>query len=144
MLKQLSTALAIALLAACAAAPKPSATGAIAPAATPEAALRARVAAYYATLIAGQHLEAYEFFTPGYRATWSPQAHYQIHPPVGTYLSAEVASVHCVSETACDVVVTARFRFGQKEQLVGGSEVPLDVNSRWLHVDGDWFFVPRL
>ena len=141
MLKYLSTALAIALLAACAAAPKqPVAT---APE-TPEAALRARVAAYYATLIAGQYQAAYEFFTPGYRATWSPQAHYQIHPPVGKYLSAEVASVHCVSETACDVVTSIRFRFGDKEQLVGGSEAPMDVTSRWLKVDDTWFFVPRL
>ena len=141
MLKRLSTVLAIALLAACATAPEQPAIGA---AETPEAALRARAAAYYATLIAGQYQAAYEFFTPGYRATWSPQAHYQIHPPVGKYLSAEVASVHCVSETACDVVATTRFRFGDKEQLVGGSEVPIDVTSRWLMVDGTWFFVPRL
>jgi hypothetical protein len=52
--------------------------------------------------------------------------------------------VRCVSETACDVVATTRFRFGDKEQLVGGSEVPIDVTSRWLKVDGTWFFVPRL
>lgn len=140
MLKYLSTALAIALLAACAAAPEQPATGA---AETPEAALRARVAAYYATLIAGQYQAAYEFFTPGYRATWSPQAHYQIHPPAGKYLSAEVASVQCVSESACDVVTATRFRFGDKEQLIGGSEIPMDVTSRWLKVDGTWFFVPR-
>jgi hypothetical protein len=139
LLKYLSTALAIALLAACAAAPEQPVAGA---GETPEAALRARAAAYYATLIAGQYQAAYEFFTPGYRATWSPQAHYQIHPPAGKYLSAEVASVRCVSETACDVVATTRFRFGDKEQLLGGTEVPMDVTSRWLNLDGTWFFVP--
>ncbi len=150
MLKHLLTTLAIALLAACAAAPEKTATGTTAPAAqapaaeTPEAALRARATAYYAALIAGQYKEAYDFFSPGYRATWSLPAHYQIHPPVGQYLSAEVSSVNCVSETACDVVTATRFRFNDKEQLLGGEEVPIPVTSRWLNVDGTWFFVPRL
>lgn len=145
MLKHLLTALAIALLTGCAATPEKTATATVPAAAeTPEAALRARATAYYASLIAGQYEEAYEFFTPGYRATWSPQAHYQIHPPAGNYLSAEVLSVQCVSETACDVVTATRFRFGSKEQLVGGSEIPLDVTSRWLNVDGTWYFVPKL
>ncbi|TAL06676.1 MAG: hypothetical protein EPO03_06535 [Porticoccaceae bacterium] len=151
MRKHLLAALTIALLTACAAAPEKTATGTTVPATqataaaeTPEAALRARATAYYATLIAGQYKEAYEFFAPGYRATWSPQAHYQIHPPVGKYLSAEVTDVTCVSETACDVVTATRFRFNEKEQLIGGEEVPIPVTSRWLKVDGTWFFVPRL
>lgn len=146
MLKHLLAALTIALLTACAATPEKTVPAAQAPAVaeTPEAALRARAAAYYASLIAGQYKEAYEFFTPGYRATWSPQEHYQVHPPAGKHLSAEILSVQCVSETACDVVAATRFRFGDKERLVGGSEVSLDVTSRWLNVDGTWYFVPKL
>lgn len=149
MLKHLLIALTIALLTACGAVPEKTATTAVpapapATAETADAALRARATAYYAALIAGQYKEAYEFFAPGYRATWSPQAHYQIHPPVGKYLSAEVSSVNCVSETACDVVTATRFRFNDKEQLIGGEEVPMPVTSRWLNVDGTWFFVPRL
>ncbi len=149
MLKHLLTALAIALLTACAATPEKTATGATTPATqapavaeTPEAALRARAAAYYAALVAGQYEAAYGFFTPGYRATWPASAHYQIHPPAGKYLSADVLSVKCVSETVCDVVVATRFRFNDRENLIGGTEVPVDVSSRWLNVDGVWYFVP--
>lgn len=150
MLPRILAALTVALLAGCAAAPDKTAAPAApaaapdkAAAATPDAALRARVAAYYAALIAGHYQEAYEFFTPGYRATWSLQAHYQIHPPVGKYLGAEVTAVNCTSETLCDVVVAARFRFKDKEDWIGGEEMPMDVKSRWLNIDGQWYFVPR-
>lgn len=144
MLKHVLAALTAVVLTACAAAPEKIASGApqATPASTPEAALRARVAAYYAALMADQYEAAYGFFPPGYRETWSAQAYYQIHPPVGKYLSVDPLSVKCASETVCDVVVSVRFRFAERQEVLGGIEVPMDVSSRWLNVAGEWYFVP--
>lgn len=145
LLPRILATLAIVLLAACAAAPDKTAVPAAPPvAAPPDAALRARVTAYYAALIAGHYQEAYEFFTPGYRSTWSVQAHYQIHPPIGAYLSAEVTAVNCISETVCDVAVSTRYRFDKTEEWIGSQELPMDMKSRWLNIDGQWYFVPRV
>ena len=138
MIKYGSALLLIALLAGCAQAPVP------APApSSPEEALRERVSAYYQALIAGDYKGAYEFFTPGYRSTWSATDHYQIHPIIGTWLSAEVLSVDCVSEYACDVMVSTRFRFSQNVEPIGGQEVPMDTKHRWLYTDGQWYYLPR-
>ncbi|MFZ5654633.1 MAG: hypothetical protein ACOY42_09610 [Pseudomonadota bacterium] len=128
----------IALLAGCATAPAPAPEPK-----TPEEALRERVEAYYQALIAKDYKGAYEFFTPGYRSTWSATDHYQIHPIIGTWLSAKVLSVDCVSEEVCDVMVNTRFRFNQNVQPLGGQEIPMDTRHRWLKADGEWYYLPR-
>ena len=138
MLKHLSAIVLTVLLAACAGAPP-----APAPPQTPEQELRARVTAYFDALIAQDYKAAYQFFTPGYRSTWSATDHYQIRPVIGTWLSAEVLGVECVSEHACDVTVATRFRFAQGVVPLGGQEIPMDQKYRWLYTEGDWYHLPR-
>lgn len=134
MLKRLVTVCVVVLLGACATAPSPK---------TPEEALRARVAAYYQALIAKDYKGAYQFFTPGYRSTWTAVDHYQMHPIIGTWLSAEVLSVDCVSEAVCDVVVATRFRFDKNIAPVGGQEIPMDRKQRWMKLDDGWYYLPK-
>lgn len=136
MPKSLLSILLALLLTACAGAPP-------APPQTPEEALRARVTGYFDALIARDYKGAYQFFTPGYRSTWSATDHYQIHPVIGTWLSAEVLGVECVSEHACDVTVATRFRFAQGVAPLGGQELPMDLKYRWLYTEGDWYYLPR-
>ena len=126
------------VLAACAGAPPAPP----APPKTPEEALRERVAAYYKALIAEDYQGAYEFFSPGYRSTWSAADHYQIHPILGTWVSAEVLSVNCASADVCEVVVSTRFRFAQEVEPLGGQELPMDLRYRWLRADGEWYYLP--
>jgi hypothetical protein len=137
LLKHLSSAIVLTvLLAACASAPAPEPK-------TPEEALRERVEAYYQALIARDYKGAYEFFTPGYRSTWSVTDHYQRKPVIGTWQSAEVLSVDCVNEQACDVMVRTSFRFQKNMEPLGGQELPMDLKYRWLKTDGDWYYLPK-
>ena len=138
MLKHLPAIVLTVLLAACASAPEP-----VPEPKTPQEALRERVEAYYQALIAKDYKGAYAFFTPGYRTTWSVTDHYQIHPIIGTWLSAEVLSVDCVNEQVCDVVVRTSFRFKEEVEPLGGQEIPMDLKHRWLKTDGDWYYLPR-
>ena len=138
MLKQFPAIVLTVLLAACASAPQPAPEPE-----TPQQALSERVEAYYQALIARDYKGAYQFFTPGYRSTWSVTDHYQIHPIIGTWLSAEVLSVDCVSEQACDVSVSTSFRFQENIEPLGGQEIPMDLKHRWLKTEGDWYYLPK-
>lgn len=110
---------------------------------SPDSALRARASAYYDALIAADYRAAYGFFTPGYRAARSFQEHSMIVPPQGRYRAAVVGDVRCVTEQACDVLVSTRFEFDKSVRPIGGMVVPIDVTDRWVFVEGGWYLAPR-
>ncbi len=89
-----------------------------------------------------QYMAAYEYLTPGYRAT-TPMDIYSVtlrRSPV-RWQSARFRSVQCQSESVC--IATFDIEAKVVGQLRGVDSVPLSrqVHDKWLLVDGQWYYV---
>ncbi|MBX3701140.1 MAG: hypothetical protein KF903_09110 [Dokdonella sp.] len=94
-------------------------------------------------LIAHEAEKAYDYLTPGYRATQTREAYATAmnNRPV-IWKSAEFQGKSCDGDR-CDVQVTVTYSM----PVPGKSERRTDVTSRqsetWLRLDGQWYYLPN-
>ena len=121
------------LLAACAATPsKPQAES-----------LEVRAVKRWEHLIARQGGQAYDYLTPGYRATKTREAYQnEIAQRPVRWQKAELVDVECPETERCEVRI--RIDFELAVPLRGGGQVSQSTVLRetWLRLDGNWFHIP--
>lgn len=109
--------------------------------AAPDVEVGERVKARYAALVAKKYETAYGFFTPSFRKSWTYREYMIMRPPVVTYSSAELVSVKCATQEACEVGVNVTYT---PSADVRGVPKGLDVSrfneETWIRVDGQWWF----
>jgi hypothetical protein len=106
------------------------------------AVVRERAVERWNLLIAHKAEQAYDYLSPGYRATQtrdeyaksknSSQIHWQSVAPVDEKCEAETCVVH--------VIVTSNITLPQLQGHEVKSESPL--TEQWLKTNGQWFFLP--
>lgn len=123
------------LLAACASTPKPSDE-------TGLEALERRVMARWQHLIAGETLQAYEYLTPGYRSTRTPESYIRtVRSPAISWTSASWRDATCSTPDSClvDLLLSYSVRIPNAGQRPGFRA----IQERWLNVDGQWYHLPE-
>jgi phospholipase C len=114
-----------ALLAACATPVTPRA---------PEAVVKDRSQTRWNALVQGDVKTAYEFFSPGSRATMS-LADFASGIKVGFWKAVSVDKVECGSDS-CDVSTTIEYEFR-------GSRIKTPSRETWVRDGADWWFLRR-
>ncbi|MET0067260.1 MAG: hypothetical protein ABW076_13015 [Candidatus Thiodiazotropha sp.] len=107
-----------------------------------EAAVAQRAAERWALLIEGRLESAYEYLTPGYRAS-TPYPHYQKSVKgQGLWQAATVENVQCEQES-CDVKVKLNLKI-QYPRMRKPIHTDTEVFERWIRgPDGVWGFLPK-
>ena len=109
--------------------------------AAPDVEVGERVKARYAALVAKKYETAYGFFTPSFRKSWTYREYMIMRPPVVSYSSAELVSVKCATQEACEVGVNVTYTPSADVRGVPkGLEVSRFNEERWIRVDGQWWF----
>lgn len=102
-----------------------------------------RVKARYAALVAKKYETVYGFFSPSFRQSWTYREYMIMRPPVVTYSSAELVSVKCATQEACEVGVNVKYTPSADVRGVPkGLEVSRFNEEKWIRVDGQWWFYP--
>jgi hypothetical protein len=107
-----------------------------------EAIVEQRAKERWNLILQKQYMDAYEYLTPGYRAT-TPIDIYSVsmRRSAVRWQTVEFKTVECQSESVC----RATFDVDAKVvgQLRGVDSVPVskDVQDEWLLVDGQWYYV---
>jgi len=126
VMKGLAAVVFPALLAACATPAPPRA---------PEAVVKDRSQARWNALVQGDLKTAYEFFSPGSRATMS-LADFASGIKVGFWKAVTVDKVECNSSDRCDVSTTIEYEFR-------GSRIKTPSRETWVRDGADWWFLRR-
>lgn len=125
-----------ALLAACAAGPgtgKSSSQAGV---------LRERVLERWNYLIENNFHAAYEYLTPGYRATRTAQAYAATaKAAVLDWTGVEWLRQECDTEDSCKVELVLNYQV--RMPSVGKVPAVTSVEERWIRVDGQWYFLPE-
>lgn len=112
---------------------------------TPEAILAERAMARWNLLIAGKAAEAYDYLSPGYRAT-KTREQYAIdlqNRPV-KWKAVQHQSVECPPPGEfCDVTVEIEYEVKSHLPGVGALSSKSPVTERWIVLDGVWYLVPK-
>lgn len=92
-------------------------------------------------LIDGQDLAAYEFLTPGYRATRSPESYIRgLRSPVITWESITWNGSDCDDENSCEVKLVLGYEARMPQ--AGNVFAVSPLTERWLRLDGVWYHLP--
>ncbi len=108
--------------------------------------LETRVTDRWNHLIEGELSQAYEYFSPGYKAgetldsfrirTQTAQMH-------ATWNTAQFVSSECEDEQVCEVKVEINYSYRFPQRSMGGMDVTTTIHENWLKVDDTWYFVPK-
>jgi len=107
-----------------------------------EAIVEQRAKARWNLVLQKQYMDAYQYLTPGYRAT-TPIDIYSVtmRRSAVRWQAVDFKTVECRSESVC----TATFDVDARVvgQLRGADSVPVskEVQDEWLLVDGQWYYV---
>jgi hypothetical protein len=134
ILRGLASVLVLALLAACATMGPPPA---------PEQVVAARADARWVALLSSDWEKAYEFLSPGFRATTTLDD-YRIGMINRQLNWTGAAPARAVCESAEKCAVKVRVDYALIGGLPGVREVKSSAESAetWLKLDGTWFFLP--
>jgi len=124
--KQVAAVLMTAMLAACAASTPPRA---------PEAIVKDRAQTRWNALVQGDTKTAYEFFSPGSRATMS-LADFAGGIRSGFWKLVTVDSVTCADADRCEVTTTIEYEFR-------GSRIKTPNRETWVRDGADWWYLRR-
>lgn len=94
--------------------------------------------------VAGQFDKAWEFTTPGYRAT-VPQKNYVEKSEVWPikWLDASVVDSDCVADAmTCEVAIYVEFQTQIPMPHVGRLTMNHKLTETWLKIDDVWYFLP--
>ncbi|MBF5004016.1 hypothetical protein [Diaphorobacter caeni] len=111
---------------------------------SPEAAVKARANARWAALIKGDQNAAYQYNTPGFRATVPPEKFVERRGKDVRVLEGEAVKVTCPTADKCDVQIrlaataAAMFRQNFPKQVV------TYIDETWLLEDGQWWIFEKL
>lgn len=107
--------------------------------------VEARATQRWALLVGAKYAEAYDYLSPGYRAT-TPREQYATSltgRPV-KWLGATVTGKDCpAGEAYCDVGVNVEYEVQSTLPGVGAIKSVGPVQERWIEIDGSWYFVPK-
>jgi len=88
-------------------------------------------------LMAGDHVAAYEYAPPGYRATATPGQYSSRYGGVGMWRKAEVGSVTCdggAQAKRCEAVVRVTYRAPR-----GGFLTTTVLRETWIKISNNWY-----
>lgn len=105
--------------------------------------LEVRAVKRWEHLIARQGELAYDYLTPGYRATKTREAYRdEIAQRPVRWQKAELVDVECPETERCEVRI--RIDFELAVPLRGGGRINQSTILRetWLRLDGNWFHIP--
>lgn len=124
------------ILAACAGGPGAGKAGA-----SPEAVIERRAVERWNHLIAGDFAKAYDFLTPGYRATRTREE-YANSTPRGAvkWKRIEWRSASCELEEACDAKLILHYSVVMPQ--AGEMDAFTEVSEKWLKTGGNWYMLP--
>jgi hypothetical protein len=125
-------------LAACAAGPRAgSKTGG-----SPEAIVEQRAKERWAYLVDNNFHAAYEYLTPGYRATRTVQSYAAgAKPAILSWKGVQWRGVDCETPESC----VAKLILEYTVQMQGAGTVPglTEIKERWMLLDGTWYHLPE-
>lgn len=127
------------ILAACASGPGP---GAGKVDASPEATIERRAVERWNLLIEDDLHAAYDYLTPGYRATRTADAYAAgAKPAIMTWTGIEWRDVECETGDSCLASLLLQYTV----QMQGAGTVPgmTEVKERWVRLDGIWYHLPE-
>ncbi|MEO8672528.1 MAG: hypothetical protein ABI411_14515 [Tahibacter sp.] len=105
-------------------------------------ALEERVAQRWEFLIAHKAESAYDFLTPGFRATKTREVYaFEMNNRPVTWTGASVTEKECDDEDSCTVSVSMRFTVpvhGGSPNTPGFSV----AHEKWIKVSGKWYYLP--
>lgn len=129
------------LLAACATAPTHN--NAAASAESSHAVLKQRASERWQLLIARKGDQAWNYLTPGYRATTTQKryADEMDHRPV-KWTGANVTKVDCASADKCEVYVMVLYDINLPGIASGGKSFS-PQKEIWLRLGNQWYYLPR-
>ena len=105
----------------------------------PDKQVGARVMARYAALIADDYKAAHTFYTPAFRNAVTYRELLLMQPPVAKVMKANLVSVRCDADDACDVGVEVTYKMlGGIRGVPEGSLSSRYNEERWLKIDGEW------
>ena len=132
MLRWMTVAAAVALLAACSRFE-----------ASPEERVAERAAARWDAMIARDAERAYGFISPGMRSTIPLHVFEgQVNSRAIIRKKADVASVSCEAEV-CTVKVDLTYVYMGGMTALVGQETESSLTERWIATEGDWWYVPK-
>lgn len=110
--------------------------------ASPEAAIERRAIERWNLLIENNFYAAYEYLTPGYRATRAVSAYAAgTKPAIMNWTAIEWRGVDCEVPDSC----LARLLLQYTVQMQGAGAVPglTEIKERWVRLDGNWYHLPE-
>ena len=113
------------MVAACATVPPPSG----------DVIVRERAQARWNALVAGDVKKAYEYFSPGSRATMSV-SDFEKSIRIGFWKAVKVDKVECATADRCDVHVTIDYDHR-------GTRITTPHRETWVRDGADWWFLRR-
>ena len=106
--------------------------------------VKARAQQRWDLLIAGEHKQAYEYLTPGYRTTvGADQYDARLRTRTVKWLSTQVHGAECETEDVCTVKTTLNFEVQMPIPGIGKQRSFQPLNEKWLLNDGVWYFLPK-
>lgn len=108
----------------------------------PAVALEKRAVERWQLLIEGKPEQAYDYLTPGYRATRSREAYAQAFKPgVLRWQSVEWRRAECPEPDSCEARLIVTYTVTMPRAGDGFSL--REIKERWLNVDGEWYHLPE-
>ncbi|HET6633003.1 MAG TPA: hypothetical protein VFG73_09900 [Rhodanobacteraceae bacterium] len=142
-LRLLALAAAASLLGACATSQTSPTTAGTAAPQDSKAVLKQRALDRWNLLIAHKGAEAWNYLTPGYRATISQQQYaLEMNNRPVRWTHASVTKVDCVNPDSCTVYVMVDYDL-MVPGLGGGSKSFAPLKETWLRVKNTWYYLPR-
>lgn len=94
-------------------------------------------------LIAHQAEKAYDYLTPGYRATRTREqyAAEMNNRPVH-WQAVKFTDRHCEAD-ACDVHVEVTYKVAVPGNTARDVVVPGPITERWIKTEGKWYYLPK-
>lgn len=108
----------------------------------PAVTLENRAVERWQLLIDGKPDQAYDYLTPGYRATRSRESYAQaFRPATLRWRSIEWRRAECTEPDSCQ----ARLLLTYTVTMQGAGEAfsVREVMENWLRVDGQWYYLPE-
>lgn len=109
---------------------------------TPEEQVKARAQARQDAILKGDQKRAYEYFTPGYRATVSAATYLGTLGTAVQRVSATVETVHCDTLEKCVAEVKLEMKQLAVRRFTG--TITTHANETWLLEAGQWWLFQTL
>lgn len=124
------------ILAACASGPGSGKADA-----SPEAAIERRAVERWNHIISGQYNQAYQYLTPGYRATRTPER-YAVAAAVSAVKRTGIQwqGVTCEHPDVCEAVLILFYTFSTPS----AGDIPgfTEIREKWLRTGSQWYHLP--